>query len=43
MKFRLNFCMYFYPDYDFKSGRVIRANRFKCGDLTVQPALYDVE
>lgn len=33
----LEFLHVFYPDYDFKSGRVIRANCFKCGDLTVQP------
>ena len=34
----LEFLHVFYPDYDFKSGRVIRANCFKCGDLTVQPS-----
>ena len=33
----LEFLHVFYPDYDFKSGRVIRANCFKCGDLTAQP------
>lgn len=33
----VSFLQVFFPDYTLMSGRKIRANCYKCGDLTVQP------
>ena len=33
----LSFLRQFYPSYTLEPGRVIRANCYKCGDLTDHP------
>ena len=36
-KIPVNFLQLLNPDFHMTSGRIIRANCYKCGDLTVQP------